>query len=201
MMDPRLATVWSDATSTYMRTAMAMSLANMDAMAGFWSVAGGSSRDAPAPRRSTSTVMPWHRSPERERNPFDLAAWLPAPPPAQAPTPMFAFPSMGLPGFWMPGLSQSGRTLASNRSAAMPALLGMVALGMAAQSAIAMIEATHGWEAAAVQPPSWPMPSYRSDSGHAVAAITMPEAASAATTLPMTGMAMMLQMMKMMTPR
>lgn len=200
----RLAMAWSDAAARNMSAAMELGASSVGAAVDFWSSASGF---APARRSSQSTSRPWYRAPEP--NPYDLTAWLamfqpPRPSPTIVPfgwgqpSPMFANPML-FTGWGQPAEVPFAPLRGVN--AAVPALLALVAVGAAAQQMLSMIEAQRSWQSALTPSPAKPaFPAYRSDSGHAVAGIVMPEVISAAVTLPMNGLAVMMRMMQALGP-
>lgn len=204
----RVAAAWTDAAARCMGAAFALGVSNMSAMVDIWSGAAnlGSSSEKTRPR--TSTVRSWYRAPEP--NPFDLTAWFPTSAlPPSSPLPgagAFAYqPIWGA----LPFLTGSSSSMWSPRgpspSAAVPGLLALVALGAIAQQTLAMMEASRRWQSMTLVPeplptPSFALPSYRSDGGHAVAGIIHPEAVTAAVAMPIGFFALLTQMMRAAIP-
>lgn len=229
--DHGLADVWSNTAATMMNSAMALGVTNAGAIVDFWSTAAGMSSPAKDTRTlSRSTARPWYRAPEPPVNPFDMTAWMgmfapPPPPPAPvnpfaafwpgyAPAPynpfaqFNAFASAGNPMAAWGAMTPFAATAtgSSPASAVVPGLMALAAAGMAAQQLLGMIETTRQWQspmpAAAAPPVRRFYPSYRSDSGHAVANIVMPETVvAAAVTMPMNGLAIMLRAMQIASGR
>lgn len=200
----RFALAWSDLTTGIMRQAMATSVANMHAMAGgMLSMAEPALVGASWQRDRRSTAMPWHRAPEQRA--FNPAWWLEPPtlPAASSILNPFALWQAPVsPAGWGLNMWQTPMPAGHGASAAVPGLLTLVAMGMAAQQALALLEATQGWQTAAnssryALPP---LPNYRSDGGHAVATIVM-DTPMAAASLPISGLALMLQLFDAMQPR
>lgn len=199
----RIALAWSDLTAGFMRQAMAASVANMNTMTGMLGTAAPE-QDGPSWRRDPrSTAMPWYRAPE-QRAYNNAFWWLEPAMPSPAHSMMNPFALWQVPGphtGWGLDVWQTPLPAARGASAAVPGLLALVAMGMAAQQGLALIEATQGWQAAGHSSRyGAPLPNYRSDSGHAVANIVMGSPMAAAT-LPLTGLALVLQMFGSMQPR
>lgn len=196
------ARAWSEMTTSCMTAAFAQSVSNMGAMVDVWATATGLPSGQIHHRNPLSTAMPWYRAPEP--TPFGPMPWLAL---FSAPSPFMAMqfqpPQLPLNAWWpsqsaswlMPSGSQ-----AHGVSAVVPPLLALVAMGAMAQHALALIDLSREWQRMPLHNQSRPHPTFRSDGGHATAAIVTP-AVDAIAALPAAGFAFTLRMIQAMSAR
>lgn len=207
MFDPgsqaRMAMSWADTTATLMRTSAEISAANMASITDFWCSASGLKPVQPS--KAVSTVKPWYRAPEPAApSPFGFwpgAMTMPSNPIAASPAwPQLAFGQLPMPfatGSWPFAVQSPSNAYAG----AVPALMALVMLGAAAQQALGLIETARSWQDASAHIAPTMLPSYRSDSGHAVANVFMGQAAGATAAMPFDGLAVILGYMRAISPR
>lgn len=195
----QLSRAWSDMAFGCMSAAMAQSMANMEAATKLWSSAPGLSTPFQS-RSATSTAKPWYRAPDPA--PFEPFGWMTmmgAPTRAMGTPPMFGSPAV----WWatQPGYGVASQGYRSDAfGAAVPSLLALVALGAMAQQALGAIDVARHWQRVLPHTPASLHPTYRSDGGHATAAVVLP-GADLDVVHPMAGLAFTLRMLGLMPAR
>lgn len=201
-MQAQLSRAWSDIAFGCMSAAMAQSMANMEAATKFWSSAPGLAMAAPMPSQNAlSTVKPWYRTPEP--TPFEPFGWMAM---MGASTRAMGNPFLFEPpaAHWLAAQPGFGFVPNGYRSdafgAAVPSLLALVALGAMAQQALGAIDVARQWQRVLPHTQSGLHPAYRSDGGHATAAIVLPSV-DLDVGNPMAGLAFTLRMLGLMPAR